>query len=273
MTQTVNQAVEAKAEQEQAGPGSLVVRYRDHYAAVMPSHVKPDTWIRLAQGVLRRDQKLREVAERNPNSLLAALMECARLGHEPGTDAFALVPFGSEVVGIEQYQGQIERMYRAGAVASVVAEVVYAKDEFRYAIGQDDRPVHEPDWDLQDRGQLRLAYAYAVMRNGATSKVIVMNRQQIDQHRKESRGADKPDSPWRKWEATMWLKTVVRQLEKWVPTSTEYRVVMEKQATDAASRPRPQVIDGEFNPDTGEMPNGPTVSLPAGPDWPAGDAA
>lgn len=110
MTETVTQAVAVRDN----GPEALVRHHRDDLTLVLPTHVKGETWMRLATGALRRDENLRRTATRNPGSFMNALLECARLGHEPGTEAFYLVPFGSEVQGIEGYRGIVERIYRAG---------------------------------------------------------------------------------------------------------------------------------------------------------------
>jgi recombination protein RecT len=112
-------------------------------------------------------------------------------------------------------------MYNAGFVASVVAEVVYANDRFEFRPGRDDIPAHEIDWDSDDRGHLRLVYAFARMKDGATSKVVVMNRAHIDSIKRSAQGADSQYSPWQTAEPAMWLKSAVRQLAKWVPTSAE----------------------------------------------------
>ncbi len=206
-------------------PSRIVQQYRDEFAAVLPSHVRADVWVRLAVGALRRDKKLAEAASNDPAALMGALLEAARLGHEPATEAFYLVPRKQKgilkVQGIEGYQGIVERMYRAGAVSSVIVEVVRQHDHFRYVPGRDERPEHEIDWDLEDRGDLRLAYAYARMKGGAVSKVVVLNRKQIADLRAKSDGADSPYSPWNTNEESMWLKSAARQLRKWVPTSAE----------------------------------------------------
>ena len=57
-----------------------------------------------------------------------------------------------------------------------------------------------------------------------------MGRAEIMEHKAKSKGSDRSDSPWQQWEAAMWKKTVLRALEPYVPTSTEYR-------TAAAARP------------------------------------
>lgn len=251
MTETVTTAV---AKQD-TGVETLIRHYADRFGDVLPEHIVTDQFVGLAIGALNRDPKLRKAAETNRGSFLNALLDCARLGHTPGTDEYALVPFGSEVVGIEQYQGQIERMYRAGAVASIVAELVYDKDDFTFRLGVDDKPTHEVDWFNPDRGTMVGAYAYATMRGGATSKVIVMGRADIEKHRDASPAAKAKDSPWTKWPEAMWLKTVVRQLEKWVPKSAEYRREQLRAALEV-QRSRRDYADteaGTVDTDTGEI--------------------
>lgn len=214
---TTSQALE---KQEQ-GPGALVAQYKDDFALVLPSHMKPEQWVRVAQGLLRRDKQLARVAQNNPGSFLSAMLRCAHLGLEPG-DTFHLVAFGNEIVGITDYTGEIELIYRAGEVASIKAEVVYSNDDFRYIPGEMDRPVHKPDW-FSPRGEMVGVYAYAVMKSGAVSRVVVMNKADVEKVKAVSKTGGSKSSPWQQWPDRMWLKTVVKQLAKWVPSSAEYR--------------------------------------------------
>jgi recombination protein RecT len=238
---TVSNAVAVR----DSGPGAMIEAYSADLATVMPSHVKPETFVRLAVGVLRRDRKLTEAAQNNPAALMAALMDAAQLGLTPGTEQFYLVPRKMkgrlEVQGIRGYQGEIELIYRAGAVSSVIVEVVRGADGFRYAPGRDERPEHDIDWDAVDRGPLRLVYAYAVMKDGATSKVVVLNRAQVMQAKAMSQGSDTPYSPWQKHEEAMWMKTAAHRLTKWVPTSAEYMREKLRAYAEVASEQRPAV--------------------------------
>ena len=211
----------AAIEQAATGPGALVKQYQGDIALVLPSHVKPEQFVRIAQGVLRRDKNLARVAQSNVGSFMSAILQCARLGLEPG-DTFHLVVYGNEIVGITDYTGEIELMYRAGAVASVKAEVVYANDRFRYDPGTMERPEHSPDW-FGDRGEMIGVYAYAVMKDGATSRVVMMSKAAVEQVKAVSKSARSGSSPWAKWPDRMWLKTAIHQLAKWVPSSAEYR--------------------------------------------------
>jgi recombination protein RecT len=231
---TTTEAASKQIAQRDNSPAGLIKQYANDFKTVLPSHVKPDTWVRLAQGALKKGKKqangltdLEVAAANNPGVFLAAVLDAARLGLEPGTEQFYLTPRKVkgqlEILGIVGYQGHIELMYRAGAVSSVVAECVFANDEFDYQPGRDTVPHHRIDWDADSRGKLRLVYAYAHMRDGAVSKVVVLNRAGINKIKASSQGSDSDYSPWQKHEEAMWLKSAVRQLQKWVPTSAEYR--------------------------------------------------
>lgn len=222
-------------------PAGMVQQYRGDFAQLLPSHVNADTWVRLATGALRKNPDLARAAAANPASLMAALSDAARLGLEPGTEQFYLTPRKArgqdEVLGIIGYQGIIELMYRAGAVSSIVAEIVYANDTFTYSPGVQDRPIHGIDWDAPDRGSIRLVYAYAVMKDGATSKVVVLNRAGIEKIKGASSSAKSNYSPWTSHEDAMWLKSAVRQLRKWVPMSAEYIREQLRAVRDVSAEP------------------------------------
>ncbi|MFJ2676344.1 recombinase RecT [Streptomyces sp. NPDC087525] len=234
------------------GPAAVVEQYRSDLALVMPSHLQArvGAWIRNTQGLLRRDEKLMEAAQNDVGQFIAVLMDAGRLGLEPGTEQYYLVPRwnkkkrATEVTGVRGYQGEIELMYRAGAVSSVVVEVVRDNDNFQFRPGRDERPIHDIDWDLtaEQRGDLRLVYAYAVMKDGATSKVVVLNKGHIAKARSKSDSANKDWSPWNTDEESMWMKTGAHRLAKWVPTSAEYMREQLRAKADIATEQRPMTL-------------------------------
>lgn len=241
-------------------------------AAVLPSHIDPHMFVRVAQGIVRRDDNLAAAAHDNFPSFMSALMQCARLGLEPG-ETFHLVPFKDtkngviEVQGIVDYKGEIELIYRAGAVASVTAELVYSNDHFEYRPGLHDKPVHQVDW-FSPRGELIGAYAYAEMTIGATSRVIVMGRTEINKIKAEAKGTDRDTSPWKKWPERMWLKTVVHQLYNWVPSSPEYLTELLKAKAAAAATGNPVAPAA----DTAAIPTHTTTGVTADDPDPIEDA-
>lgn len=236
---TTSQALEQQANHPAA---QLAQRYGGRIAALVPTHVNGQAWLRQATGTLR-DPKLAAAARADFDSFVSAIERAAILGLRPGTEEYYLIPRKIKgkltVQGITGYQGLVDLMYRSGAVESVVVETVCKADGFRYVPGRDPRPIHEIDWMADDRGELALVYAFALMSGGATSKVVVINRRKIEtQHRAKSEGYrfDPDSSPWTLSEEAMWLKTGARQLAKWVPTSTEY-IAQRAHAEVVGSRP------------------------------------
>ncbi|MFE9949341.1 recombinase RecT [Streptomyces sp. NPDC005531] len=122
--------------------------------------------------------------------------------------------------------------------------------------GRDDRPVHEIDWFGGDRGPLVGVYAYAVMKDGAVSKVVVMNHKRVMEIKAKSDSKNSQYSPWNTDEESMWLKSAIRQLAKWVPTSAEYKseqlranaAAIGDLAASAPIPPQPSVLD-DVDPD------------------------
>jgi recombination protein RecT len=277
--QTVGNAVAKRDE----GAAELIRQSREWFATIVPSHIDARAFVALGIAYLRKNPKLADAAKRNPQAFMAALSECARLGLVPG-DTYHLVPFEDrrnstvEITGITDYKGEIELIYRAGAVASVKAEIVYRNDAFRYSTDM-DRPEHSPDW-FGDRGELIGAYAYAVMKDGATSKVVIYSKAEIDRVKAVAKGTDRADSPWKAWYDRMALKTVIHRLESFVPTSAEYRreqlraaAEVSQQVNAAAAAPRMEatparddgaVVDAEIVDEPG------STWKPREPEQPAG---
>jgi recombination protein RecT len=245
MAETVSQAVEVRDQESKMD--SFLEQYQPRFAEVLPAHVKPETFMRLATGAFRKNPDLLQAARNDPAALLNALSEAARKGLEPGTEQYYLLTRKekgvAKVQGLEGYQGIVERMYRAGYVSSVIVMAVRENDEFTFVPGEDDRPHHRIDW-FGDRGALKGVYAYANMRDGAVSNVVVLNRQQVMEAKAKSPGANSQYSPWQTFEEQMWLKTGARRLEKWVPVSNSIRAFGTRPATWAGEH-------SSFGSDTG----------------------
>jgi recombination protein RecT len=207
---------------------SQVWSNRKQFGNLLPAEADADAFAGAAGAALYKNPDLALAAMRNPESLLIALRDCARLGHTPGTDEYALTLRGGAILGIEQYQGVIARMFNAGAVQAVHAEVVTRQEMLTR---QDPLPpMHAvPGGDWLDRDirveNLKGAYAYAILEGGTCSRVVIMGRAQIMTHRdKAGKNRDGVAMFWDgPYGLSMWLKTVVHELEKWVPTSASYR--------------------------------------------------
>lgn len=279
-SQTVSQAVA----QRENTPAAMIKTYSADFASVLPSHVKAETWVRLAQGALKKGRRvdnrpdnpfeLEQAAANNPGVFLAALLDAARLGLDPGSEQYYLTPRKVkgrlEILGIVGYQGHIELMYRAGAVSAIVAEVVREHDEYRYQRGIDEVPVHRftPFARDAERGPLIGVYAYARMKDQSVSRVVELNRDDITRIKASSQGADGEYSPWRNHEAAMWLKSAVRQLQKWVPTSPEFRREQLRAAVEAHRVATAPHMPAGVDTPQGDVLDGQVIDDPEAAGWP-----
>lgn len=264
------------------GPAAIIGQYVGDFGLVLPETFRPETFVRLAQGALRRDPGLRVAAQVNPGSLLHALLDAARLGHEPGTHDYYLTPRGlkktrdgeweagpkTEVVGIEGYRGIVKRMLNHPNVLSVIAEAVYSNDVFDFIPGEHDRPSHRVDW-FGERGDLLGAYAYAVLTGNATSRVVVIGPKDITEARKASDSARSDYSPWNKYPEAMYRKTALRRLEPFVAKASE-AVAAQQERTVTASQVAethdlPELPPPGVDTDTGEILEGEFVDPPDNP--------
>jgi recombination protein RecT len=299
MTTTVSGAVATR----EAGIVSVMWTRKAHFAAILPEHVEVRSFLGTAAAALYANPTLMQAAETSPDSLITALMRCAAMGHQPGTEEFYLTPRKVKgvwtVLGIEGYQGVVESMYRAGAVKSVIVREVCALDRFRYVEGEMDKPVHSfggtgtlgtgADFFGTDgsrkRGPMVGAYAYAIMTTGAVSRVCILTRDDVLAAR-DSGGykADDQYSPWNRMDGgqsrpefqgrSMWWKTAAKRLKPWVPTSAEYRREQLRAAAAASEAARPAapasgnghaapVYDAEIVEDTQNVPSAEASTPPA----------
>jgi recombination protein RecT len=299
--QTVTQAVEKR----EAGIVNVMWDRKTHFAAVLPDHVDVKSFLGTAAAALYGNAELMKAAEASPDSLITALMRCAALGHQPGTDEFYLTPRKVQgrpsVLGIEGYRGIVERMYRSGAVKTVIVREVCAKDKFKFVEGEMDKPLHAAGGGdpynsnstgadffgatgSRDRGAMVGVYAYAILTTGAVSRVAILNRDDV--HAARDAGGWKADdrySPWNRADGgaahpeltgrSMWWKTAARRLEPWVPTSAEYRREQLRAAASAheavAMRPVQPVPAGNGYADIARHAEGapaPADPGPAAPD-------
>ena len=107
-------------EQRKSDPTAMITQYTPDFATMLPSHIKPEQWARVAVGALRRDPNLMQAARNDPARLMSELAKAARLGLEPGTEEFYLTcrkeKGTNKVLGITGYQGMIELMWTGNDV-------------------------------------------------------------------------------------------------------------------------------------------------------------
>lgn len=185
-------------------------------ALVATKHLTPEKLMRLVTTEVKKTPAL---AECSIASVMSCVMECARLGLQPGgaLGQFYLVPFKGIATPIVGYRGLITLARRSGKIRRLEAHVVYEADVFKVRFGTDPGLDHEPSLKAE-RGDIVAAYMVVQM-EGESIQVEVMTREDILAIRDRSRASK--NGPWVTDFAEMCRKTVVRRGCKYLPMDTE----------------------------------------------------
>jgi len=181
----------------------------------LPAYITPDRMARIALTELKTTPKLRECT---PQSLAGAIMQCAKLGLEPGSGLghSYLIPYGKEATLIIGYRGLMDLARRSGEIEKIVSRIVYAEDDFLYEFGLEERLEHVPSKDT-NRGEPVFVYAIAQFKSGTTI-FEVMSVEEINKIRDRAKYTGK-GTPWSDFWGEMARKTVVRRLFKYLPAT------------------------------------------------------
>ena len=204
-------------------------------AQVLPKHITPDRLTRIALTTIRTNQNLLKC---ELPSLLAAVMQAAQLGLEPGLLGHCyIIPYGKEATFVIGYKGMIDLARRSGEIQSINAHEVYFHDFLDVEYGLQENLRHIPwhirtDETFTEPGDLRGFYMVAKFKDGG-HYIHYMSKHEVDQHRARSKAANA--GPWKTDYIEMGKKTVVRSGWKWLPISIE---IADKVASaDETSRP------------------------------------
>lgn len=217
--------------------------YKGEFSRGLPKTgvVDVEAFMRQALTGLRASKQAAQLAKCTRPSLLAALMEAARLGLMPFTDEAAIVPMGNQATFICMYQGYEQLFYRTGQIVAVEKGLIHQKDEWALAYGDNAGFYHRPllvdpeTGGRPDRGDPILAWCFLRYRDGNRTAVTTLTRwdaedirdgyskayRYAEQKRVETDGRRWTPSPWHTDFDKMWLKSAIRQHAKDAPKSPE----------------------------------------------------
>lgn len=247
-----NAEEEARRMRQIAG---MVADRQEQLTSLLAGQVDVDRFITVALQAVQTQPKLLKCT---PLSILSAIRDAATYGLEPAGilgDA-AIVPYESVATLQIEYRGLRKLALRDGKVAAIDADVVYDADEFAIISGSDPKVHHVPA--LKDRGNIRLAYAWARFGNGELV-VLWMDLEELYQRRNVSKAfryAEKDgsnDSTWHKWPAEMMKKTVLKRLisEK-LPLTPVAREALAQDTEADIGEPRVRAVNPSRNGDARE---------------------
>jgi recombination protein RecT len=262
-----NNSLRTAAQQPSKPPAKsfagMLEEMKPQLQAALPKHLNAERMMRVALTCFRQTP---ELAKCSPQSVMAAVVQCAQLGLEPGLLGQAyLIPFKKntkdketntwrttmECQFIPGYKGLISLARRSGDVTSITATTVRKGDKFKLSLGIDPTIDHEPLMSGDDRGPIVLVYAVAKFKDGGYH-FEWMTKAEIDAIRARSKAS--AAGPWVTDYEQMAKKTVIRRMANYLPMSVEFANAIT--ASDAVDDGKGIVIDGGFVEYTEDEPAG-----------------
>lgn len=199
---------------------TLLEKSKNEIAAALPAHLTPQRLSRIAFTEVRKNPKLLEC---EPTSFIGAVIQAAQLGLEPGSALGQcwLIPYFNgrtkklEVQFQVGYKGMLSLVSRSSDAPKLMPRAVYKGDDFNFEYGMDEMLKHKPN---EKSDELTHVYVVAAFKDG-TKAFMVMSRKEIDAVRKRSKSAD--SGPWESDFEAMALKSVIRKMFKYLPSSVE----------------------------------------------------
>ena len=233
----VRQAMQEQGEQQQQKPLSPYRKVEQTLEQLKPQIMRalPNTGVtaeRLSRITLTTIKMNPALLNCDPESLFGAIMQAAQLGLEPNLlGSCYFIPYNDnannrKIVQFQiGYRGLIDLVTRSGQVITIKANIVCENDLFEYEYGLDEKLRHVPA--RGERGAITHIYAYAMLKSGGHS-FEVMTIEDVnairDKHSKAHQNAKKYkkeySSIWVKHYEAMAKKTVIKQLIKYLPIST-----------------------------------------------------
>lgn len=224
---------------------AMLEQFRSEIARALPKHLNPDRMARIALTAFRRTPKL---AECDPRSVFAAVIQASQLGLEPDTLGRAyLIPYKvnkklpsgkweshMECQFIPGWKGLVELMNRSGQ-GTAWTGAVYEGDEFDFSLGDSPRVRHIPSGEYTDN---KLRHVYAVGRpKGCEWPIIeVWTLDRVRVHRDRYNKVGEKHYSFENMEMYA-RKVVLLQVLKYMPLSPDLIATMEmSHAADAGNQ-------------------------------------
>ena len=199
------------------------------FQASLPAHIPVERFMRVIMTAVQLNPAL---GNADRASLWTSAMKAATDGLLPDGRDGALVIYKTKALEkdergrdlyIEKVQwmpmiaGIRKKVRNSGEIVTWDAQVVHAKDDFQYELGDDPFIKHKPFMD-GDPGPVVGAYSVATLKGGEKSREV-MTKAQLDKVRASSKSKDR--GPWVDWYEEMCRKTVARRHSKVLPMSTD----------------------------------------------------
>lgn len=242
---------------------ALLAKSLPEIKRALPRHISPDRMARIALTCFRQTPKL---AQCDPMSVLASVVQAAQLGLEPGINGRAyLIPYGTECQFVPGWKGLLELVNRTGR-ATAWTGAVFDGDKFDYQLGDTPYAKHYPG---SEDAPEKLTYTYAIgrIRGNEWPIIEVWTNEKITRHRNRYNKVGKRHYSYDNWE--MYARKIpLLQVLKYLPASPELEAAIALSETVDAGMSQGLTLEGvlsqpfepssgrDVDPGTGEVTEG-----------------
>lgn len=225
----MTQRIELPAVPGEKTGASLLTELKTRISQTLPGFNGPERFMQICMQTFRTTPKLLEC---EMTSLVAALMQSAKEGLEPGEECYLIPRWNGrskkmECVYQRSFQGALTLARRSGAFANVSYGTVHENDEYHMVEGTENRLVVKRNM-TGDRGKV-LFYWFATTLKDGEASFTTMTVRDAEEHRdkfastKDKNG--KVFGPWVDHFDAMALKTVLLKHLKYQPKSFDRETI------------------------------------------------
>lgn len=222
--QSVTAAVREREDPARVSPIQLIGRKINEYKPVLAklldgTGVSEETYTAQVANAVRTNPGLLKCT---PESILGAALRAGQLGLAPNDvrNLAWIIPYGNEATFQIGYGGVMELARRAVPGLRFDGRPVYPNDEFDVDYGKAEPLTHVPHFARRmDRGgDAFVWYVRAVYPDG-TVQIHALDREGVEYHRSFSKM--KNGGMWKDSYDAAALKSVVLDMKRWLPSSTQ----------------------------------------------------
>lgn len=233
----------------------------------LPKHLNADRMARIALTAFRRTPKL---ANCDPRSVFAAVIQASQLGLEPDTLGRSyLIPYGQECQFVPGWKGLVDLMNRSGQ-GSVYTGVIFKDQAYKFIDGSKRELIIENETELVDPSDITHAYAIGHIKGGMFPVIELWRMAKVLKHRDRYNKVGAKHYSF--GNAEMYArKVVLLQVLKYMPCSPELVTAMAlndaaemgaqkidlKEAIEGSWEPVPEVETETERPKQSDAPKEP----------------
>ncbi len=201
---------------------SMLTAWLPEIRRALPKHLNADRMSRIALTAFRRTPKL---ANCDPRSVFAAVIQASQLGLEPDTLGRSyLIPYGQECQFVPGWKGLVDLMNRSGQ-GSVYTGVIFKDQAYKFIDGSKRELIIENETELVDPSDITHAYAIGHIKGGMFPVIELWRMAKVIKHRDRYNKVGAKHYSFSNLEMYA-RKVVLLQVLKYMPCSPELAVAM-----------------------------------------------